>query len=247
MKVYEEALPGITAPLKVLVQRGKVRAHAVFRSHHREEENARWESGTFTEFLRDTYLSEIAAYELSRLLGLDTVPPTVPWTLKGQQGALQLWIEKTRQGWHPNEGEMPSDPERWAMETDRILVFDALIGNVDRHEGNVLIDSAGKVWWIDHSRSFGRGRDVPADRIQRCERRLWNGLTQLDLTLAVERLAPYMGPREIDALLERHRRLVALIRGADRRTRRIGGALHHRSGPAAAKRPPQSRVSHELR
>ncbi|HUP49464.1 MAG TPA: metallophosphoesterase [Thermoanaerobaculia bacterium] len=211
VKVYRKKLYGVTRPLKILVRNGSVRAHAVFRAHHREEENAYWESGKFTEFLRDTYLSEIAAYQLSLLLGLDTVPPTVPWQMKRQRGALQLFIEKARPGWHPDEVEQPNDPERWAMESDRMLVFDALIGNTDRHESNMLVDSAGKVWWIDHSRSFGRERDLPADRIQRCERRMWESLKALDPGVMAERLAPYMSPRELDALLERHKRLLALI------------------------------------
>ena len=211
VSVAKRKLYGATAPSKVLVKSGKVRAQAVFRSHHREEENARWESGRFTEFLRDTYLSELAAYQLSLLLGLHTVPPTVPWQLKGQPGALQLWIEEARAGWHPSETEEPSDPGLWAMESDRMLVFDVLIGNQDRHEGNVLIDSAGKVWWIDHSRAFGRERDIPADRIQRCERRIWEGLKALDPAVTAGRLAPYMSPLEVDALLERRRRLLALL------------------------------------
>jgi hypothetical protein len=211
VSVSKKKLSGATAPLKVLVKSGKVRANGVFRSYHREEENARWESGRFTEFLRDTYLSEVAAYQLSLLLGLDTVPPTVPWELKGERGALQLWIEGARAGWHPNEAEEPSDPRLWAMESDRMLVFDVLIGNRDRHEGNVLIDSAGKVWWIDHTRAFGREREIAADRVQRCERRIWEGLEALDPAVTAERLAPYMSPREVDALLERRKRLLALI------------------------------------
>lgn len=211
VSVSKKKLSGATAPLKVLVKNGKVRANGVFRSLHREEENARWESGRFTELLRDTYLSEIAAYQLSLLLGLDTVPPTVPWQLKGQPGALQLWIEEARPGWHPSEVEQPSDPARWALELDRMLVFDALIGNKDRHEGNVLIDSDGKVWWIDHTRGFGRERDLPEEKIQRCERRIREGLKSLDPAVAAERLAPYMGPREVDALLERRTRLLQLI------------------------------------
>jgi hypothetical protein len=211
VSVYKKKLSGATAPLKVVVKSGKVRANGVFRSFHREEENARWESGRFTELLRDTYLSELAAYQLSLLLGLDTIPPTVPWELKGERGALQLWIEGARPGWHPSEAEQPSDPGLWAMESDKMLVFDVLIGNMDRHEGNVLIDPAGKVWWIDHTRAFGREREIRADRIQRCERRIWEGLKALDAGVTAERLAPYMSPREVDALLERRRRLLELV------------------------------------
>lgn len=211
VSVSKTKLYGVTAPLKVVVKNGGVKADAVFRSHHREEENARWESGRFTELLRDTYLSELAAYQLSLLLGLDAVPPTVPWQMKGQPGALQLFIEGARPGWHPSEAEQPSDPDRWAMESDRMLVFDALIGNSDRHEANVLVDSSGKVWWIDHSRAFCRETAIPADRIRRCERRIWEGLKALDPAVTAERLAPYMSPREVDALFERRRLLVVHV------------------------------------
>jgi hypothetical protein len=211
VKVYRQKLPGATKPTKLLVESGEVRAHAVFRGHHREQENTHWETGQYTEFLRDTHLSELAAYQLSLLLNLDTVPPTVRWQMKRQGGALQLWIENARPGWHPSENEQPSDPERWAMEVDRMLVFDALIGNVDRHEGNMLVDSAGKLWWIDHTRTFGRERNLPSDRIQRCERKLFESLKALDLVLVSERLAPYMGPREVEAFLDRREKLIALI------------------------------------
>ncbi|HEX7705278.1 MAG TPA: metallophosphoesterase [Thermoanaerobaculia bacterium] len=211
VKVYRQKLPGATKPTKVLVENGRVKAHGVFRGHHREQEDTHWETGEYTEFLRDTHLSELAAYQLSLLLGLDTVPPTVPWQLKRQRGALQLWIENARPGWHPSESEQPSDPERWAMELDKLLVFDALIGNVDRHEGNMLVDSAGKLWWIDHSRTFGRERNLPADRIQRCERKLFASLKALDPALVAERLAPYMSPREVEAFLDRRTKLIALI------------------------------------
>lgn len=212
IEVDKKKLTGITKPQRVLIEGGGVRARAVFRSHHREEENARWEDGNFTEFLKDSYRSEIAAYELAVLLGLDTVPPTVPWRMKGKPGALQIFIEKARQGFHPQEAEKPADPARWQMELELMRPFDALISNVDRHEGNMLVDSRGKVWWIDHTRSFGRARTLAnADGIQRCDRRLWNHLRSVDASRIAERMSPYMGPKEIESLLARRELLIAHI------------------------------------
>jgi hypothetical protein len=76
----------------------------------------------------------------------------------------------------------------------------------------MLVDSTGKVWWIDHSRSFMRERQVHnADLIQRCDRRLWQALKTVSAEAVTERLAPYMGPKEIEALLERRAHLVKLI------------------------------------
>lgn len=212
IKVERKKLSGVTRPLKMLVGNGRVRAHAVFRYQHREEENARWETGQYTEFLRDTYKSEIAAYELSLLLGLDTVPPTVPWTMKRRPGSLQIFIEGARPGWHPLENTKPADPELWEKHRETMRVFDALIHNVDRHEGNMLVDPAGRVWWIDHSRAFGRERDLnEPELVQRCDRRLWEALKKIDPTAISQRMAPFMSGREIEALLDRRERLIALI------------------------------------
>ncbi|MGZ8868902.1 MAG: metallophosphoesterase [Thermoanaerobaculia bacterium] len=210
--VDRQKLQGVTKPQKLLVENGSVRARAVFRSFHREEENAHWESGLFTTFLRDTWMSEIAAYQLALLLGLDTVPPTVPWELKRKKGSLQLWIENAKWGFHPSGTQVPSDPDLWAREEEKMRVFDALIGNTDRHEANVLLDSRGKVWWIDHSRSFGRERElIKPETIRRCERKLWNGLKSVSPQAIAERLTPWMSAKEIEALLERRLRLISLI------------------------------------
>ena len=212
VKIERKKLAGVTKPQKVLVEKGGVRVNAVFRSLHREEENAKWESGVFTEFLRDTYRSEIAAYELSLLLGLDTVPPTVAWQMGRRPGSLQMWIEKAEWGYHPDELRKPPDPERWQMERERMRPFDALIANGDRHPGNILVDSTRKVWWIDHSRAFLRERDlIEPDLIRRCERGFYERLKAVDPKTVAERMIAYMSQREIDALLDRRLKLIALI------------------------------------
>ncbi len=212
VKVDRKKLSGVTKPSKVLVENGGIRANAVFRSLHREAENARWESGAFTEFLRDSYRSEIAAYELSVLLGLDTVPPTVGWTMHDVPGSLQIWIEHATPGYHPQEVRKPPDPVRWQKERDTMRVFDALIRNGDRHEGNMLIDTRGKVWWIDASRAFGRERDlIEPDLITRCDRALYLRLKAVDPEAITKTLSPYMSQKEIDALLDRRLKLISLI------------------------------------
>lgn len=212
VKVDRKVLPGSSQPRRLLVENGGVRARAVFRTHHREEENGHWETGEFVPFLRDTWKNEVAAFELSGLLGVPRVPPTALWRMKKKEGSLQLWIEKARPGWHFAETEQPSDPELWKKHLDSVRVFDALIHNVDRHELNMLIDASGRVWWIDHTRSFGRERELKKpEQIERCERRLWEGLRTVSAEELVRTLRPHMSQHEIDALLERHVKLVALL------------------------------------
>jgi hypothetical protein len=210
VKIDRKRLQGATKPQRLLIESGGVRARAVFRSLHREQENARWESGVFTEFLRDSWKSEIAAYELALLLGIDRIPPTVPWRLKKVDGSLQLWIENARAGWHPQEVGKPADAGLWQRHLDSVRVFDALIANIDRHVYNMLNDASGRIWWIDHSRAFGRDRElIDADGIERCERSLWEAIRSADPAAMAATLAPHMSEREIDALLERREKLVA--------------------------------------
>lgn len=76
----------------------------------------------------------------------------------------------------------------------------------------MLVDSTGKVWWIDHSRAFLRERDLfEADLIKRCERRFYEQLKAVDPKVIAERMAAYMGEREIEALLDRRTKVIALI------------------------------------
>lgn len=214
VKIEKRRLGGVTMAQKLLVENEGIRAHAVFRSFQRTYYNAKWDTGQFTKFLRDSYRNEIAAYELSVLLGLDMVPPTVAWTMGRRQGALQLWIEKAEPGFNPivEPKRQPPDLEAWRRERAKMRAFDALIENVDRNVGNMLIDSTGRVWWIDHTRSFGRSHDLEEpDLIQRCPRALFERLKATDPAVIAERMAPHMSQREIEALLERRRKLIALI------------------------------------
>lgn len=210
VKIDRKRLGGVTKPRRLLVENRGVRARAVFRSVHREEENGTWESGDVTPFLRDSWKSEIAAYELALLLGIDRVPPTVRWQLKRAEGSLQLWIENARPAWHPQEDEKPADPELWQRHLDSVRVFDALIGNIDRHVYNMLVDTDGRVWWIDHSRAFGRDRElIDPGSIGRCERRVWDAIRNTDAAAIAATLEPHMSDLEIQALLERREKLVA--------------------------------------
>ena len=78
--------------------------------------------------------------------------------------------------------------------------------------GNMLLDSRGKVWFVDHTRAF---KILPAlngrNDIKVVERGLWQNLQELDPARVRERLGPYLKTTEIDALLVRRDKLVKLI------------------------------------
>lgn len=92
---------------------------------------------------------EVAAYELSELLGWELVPPTI-FRRKGPLGAgsLQQYIEH--------------DPEyhyfNFSVEDRQLLrpvaLFDLLINNADRKGGHILKAADGHLWLIDHGVCF---------------------------------------------------------------------------------------------
>jgi hypothetical protein len=90
-----------------------------------------------------------------------------------------------------------------------VWVFDALIRNTDRNQGNLVFDGDGRLWWIDHTRAFGQGKElVGLERVKRCSRQLWDALRALEAKQVREGLSPYLSIFEIKALLKRRDALV---------------------------------------
>jgi uncharacterized repeat protein (TIGR03843 family) len=93
---------------------------------------------------------EAAAYELSRLLGWDLVPPTVVRDGPHGEGSVQLYIA------HDPEEHYFVLREDGAL-TDqlvRLAVFDLLANNADRKGGHILCDGARRLWAIDNGLCF---------------------------------------------------------------------------------------------
>jgi len=94
------------------------------------------------------YLREVAAYELSKVLGWPRIPPTVirekaPHGI----GALQLFIEADRRHFL---GDHRTGNDTWI----RIALFDVIVNNADRKSGHCLFDEKDNVWVIDHGLTF---------------------------------------------------------------------------------------------
>lgn len=185
----------------------------MFRDIDIDERNVRLDDG-FHLFLRDNYRSEVAAYQLGKLLGIDAIPPVVERVLFSKRGSLQIWVEKAMtEGKRLEKKLVPPDPHAWRRQLHMTLVFDNLVNNIDRNKGNLLIDGQWNVWLIDHTRTFGREQVLPKPKkIARCPRRLWERLTSTDDKTIRKVLSPYMGRYEIDALLKRRDIIIDLLK-----------------------------------
>ena len=207
--LVKEITSGINRPLKLLLNRDGVTAHAIFRTVDVRKTRFVSNKKVYLDF-RDSHVFECAAYEVSRLLGIDAVPPCVERRVWGKSGSLQLWVENavTEEKRRKEKKKAPASLP-WVRQQQTLRLFDALIKNVDRNQGNMLIDERWKLWFIDHTRSFHRSPEVEGiERIIWCEREIWEKLKALDREALEERAGDYLNSSEIRLVLERRDRLV---------------------------------------
>jgi hypothetical protein len=153
----------------------------------------------------ESYKTEIAAYELDKLLKLDMVPPSVERQLQGVEGAAQLWVEGA---YGVKEGDAPGEPNRtqWDNQLVRIAMFDNLIGNRERNLGNMLRDAEWNVILLDHSRAFGAGTELPY-KMRRIDGAFWAKVESLTRPQLDAVLRAWIGEPEIQAILDRRDRM----------------------------------------
>ncbi|HEY7497920.1 MAG TPA: hypothetical protein VH740_05390 [Vicinamibacterales bacterium] len=147
----------------------------------------------------ESYKSEIAAYELDKLLGLSMVPVVVEREVNHESGAAVLWLEGVR-SW---ETVLPlPKPATWGHQLARMKMFDDLIGNSDRNKGNLLVDDEWHLFLIDHSRAFVTDLKLPQE-LQNIDRRLWERMLALDEPTLKASLGKWLDSRQIPSLLRR--------------------------------------------
>ena len=203
---------GITQAKRLVLEKDGIRARAAFHDIDVTKKRHRTKAGLVTNF-RDSYLNNVAAYELGRLLGVTNLTPTTLRKVGGTRGSIQLWVEKATdeaQRRERNPGQALS--VRLRRRIADMWVFDNLINNIDRNQGNMLHDSRGEFWMIDHTRSFIGSQRLPSpEKMRRCSRELLAAIRSLDEDQTRERLRPYLSKFEIKALFVRRRKLVEYL------------------------------------
>jgi hypothetical protein len=177
----------------------------------------------------ESWKAEVAAYRLSRLLGLNMVPPTVEARFLGMAGSLQGWVEGTSSLKDLIERNIVVPPEKetdWVRLFDLQQAFDNLIANYDRHQGNYLITSDWRMILIDHSRALQAGSKfdetlifdknaagtaaIYMSRLPRTFVEKMRALNFQDIRSAVGR---YLTDKEIEAVLTRRNLILKCLAG----------------------------------
>jgi len=161
---------------------------------------------------QDSWRTEVAAYELDKLIGLGMVPATMPRTFDGKQGSLQFWVDSVMDESQRLKKKLsPPNKIDWMQQIAKIRLWDNLIYNTDRNMGNLLITSDWKIRLIDHSRTF-RPFDQLKDpkALSTFSRILLAKLEELNEPLLREHLGKYLSPYQIQGLLKRRDAILAL-------------------------------------
>ena len=156
----------------------------------------------------ESYKSEIAAYELDKLLNMKMVPPAVERRIDADTGAAVMWLQGIRSVKEMG-GKVPTGAV-WGQPIRKMLMFDNLIGNPDRNAGNILVGPPGELILIDHSRAFLTDKKL-LSKVERVDGELWDRmktLTREDLTRALQ---PWIDDEAIGAIIERRNRMAAAV------------------------------------
>lgn len=174
---------GVTKPRRAYFKPGGLAESAVVKNLQPGRRSGYWES----------YKSEIAAYELDKLLELDMVPPTVERRVDGEMVSAQLWVHGLVEAATLNNKPSP-DALGYNRQLYRQRVFDNLIANIDENKGNLLVHQTPSLWEIvlvDHSRCFTEIQKMqfPMTRIDRA---FFEKLKALDPATVAARIGPYV-------------------------------------------------------
>jgi hypothetical protein len=205
---------GVTQPQRVTLSHNGVTHRAVFKSIDVEKGPGatRMGDGSVELSFQDSWRTEVAAYQVDRMIGLGLVPATVQRTLRGKVGSLQWWVTSMMaEAERRQQGISPPDVETWNRRMFRVLLFDELICNVDRHLNNMLVTAEFDIRLIDHSRSFRPFDDLrEPERLTRFSQTLLDAIRKLEFEDLRSKLNRYLRDGQIRSMLLRRDKILAL-------------------------------------
>jgi hypothetical protein len=182
-----------------------------------------FESGRNTELnFKDTYRYNIAGYRLAKLIGLTTVPMSVERAIEGKIAAVTWWVDdvKMDEKERMKTKDLGPDPVRTNKQIQIMRIWDELIQNRDRNQGNILWTSDWTLWLIDHTRAFRLDPNLRRpDQLSRCDRTLLERLRALTPETLEKAVGSSLTRPEQEALLARRDKI---IRHYDDRIARLG-------------------------
>jgi hypothetical protein len=203
---------GTTASTRATLSDGSTTHDAHFQSVDIYRREFRGKEGTVEKNFRDSYKFNIAAYRLARMLKInDMVPMSVEREVNGKVGSMTWWVDNVwiTEAERRDKQIKPPATQHWSDQLNIVRVFDQLIYNTDRNQGNLLITPEWKLWMIDHTRAFRAHKTLlKPESLGRCDHNLLQALRSLNTVGLKKELGPYLRSEEIAGLLARRDEIV---------------------------------------
>jgi len=172
-----------------------------------------FEAGKSTELnFKDSYKYNVAGYRVAQLLGLN-VPMSVERVISGKESAVTWWVDdvKMDEKERMKQKTLGPDPIRTTKQIQIMRIFDELIQNRDRNQGNILWTSDFTMWLIDHTRAFRLGKTLlKPEQLTRCDRGLLEKLRAMTSDSLAQAVGNSLTKGEQEALLARRDLIVKL-------------------------------------
>ncbi len=196
ISVEKGAVGGRTQPWIVTLRDGGITQRAMFKYVDAQRPRP----------VPDSYKYELAAYELTKLLGVQFVPPVVAREIEGRKGSLQIYLENCVSERDRIRRKLePPDPAAFADAREEIKILENLTSDrcLDTKDMYVHVDT-WRICRVDFSEAFFPTAELlPNCEFTRCSRKLFQGLLALDDQTIASNLSPYLNTDEIDALAKR--------------------------------------------
>ena len=207
----KRAKKGVTDTIQATLSDGRITHDAQIQTVDIERPLFTAGKASETNF-KDTYRYNIGGYQLARLLGMENVPMSVKRRVDGDDAAVTWWIDDVQ---FDEEGRLKHaqrhgpNPERTAKQLATRLVFDELIQNRDRNQGNFIWTKDWTLWLIDHTRAFRLGKELlKPEQLTRCDRALLTAMRGLTFSAMEKAMGDVMRKDEMEAVITRRDLLI---------------------------------------
>ncbi|TQV75018.1 hypothetical protein FLL45_08740 [Aliikangiella marina] len=202
---------GRTKPFRVTLERDGKQIKGLFK--YKAAKRERRIGAKSNRGSPDRFEHEVAAYKLDRMLGIGLVPVTVERFIDGSKGTLQLWVDDLINVLTIEKDKIEYDGYcDLASQINLMDSFDYLIANDDRNQTNVMYGKSDfQIWFIDHSKSFGRTVKRPPMMkeskvtVTPTFKKALEGLNREQLMT----LRPWLSEGQIDFLWQRRNKMIA--------------------------------------